>query len=120
MGCGYRYAQKYLWVTCAFVYTYHKESSSKLKHVIKGGMTGMIIDLFTCNKTEAIETQLKSDLEEFAIHGLCMLVVAYEELNGDDPKAEGSRFKFIGLLCILQSSSHLPCSLVCHCICWPN
>jgi H+-transporting ATPase len=78
----------------------------------------MIINLFTCNKTEAIETQLKSDLEEFVICGLCALAVAYEELNGDDPKAEGSRFEFIGLLCILQSSLYLPCLLVCHCIHW--
>jgi H+-transporting ATPase len=81
--------------------TYLEESSGKLKRVTKG-MTGIIIELCTRNKTEEIENKLEADVEEFATRGLRALAVAYEELDGDDPEAEGNGFELIGLLAIFD------------------
>ncbi|PFH48153.1 hypothetical protein AMATHDRAFT_76881 [Amanita thiersii Skay4041] len=81
--------------------TYLEESSGKLKRVTKG-MTGIIIDLCTRNKTEEIQDRLEADVEEFALRGLRALAVAYEELDGDDPAAEGNGFELIGLLAIFD------------------
>ncbi|KDR79899.1 hypothetical protein GALMADRAFT_242014 [Galerina marginata CBS 339.88] len=79
--------------------TYREESSGKLKRVTKG-MTGIIIELCTRNKTEDVENRLEKDVEEYAARGLRALAVAYEELDGDDPEAEGNGFELIGLLAI--------------------
>jgi len=79
--------------------TYREEATGKLKRVTKG-MTGMIIELCTRNKTEAIENKLEKDVEDYAIRGLRALAVAYEELDGDDFEAEGNGFELIGLLAI--------------------
>ena len=79
--------------------TYREESTGKLKRVTKG-MTGIIIELCTRNKTEALEDQLEKDVEEYAVRGLRALAVAYEELLGDDPSEEGNGFELIGLLTI--------------------
>ncbi|KAN0084076.1 hypothetical protein V8E55_007580 [Tylopilus felleus] len=81
--------------------TYLEESSGKLKRVTKG-MTGIIIELCTRNKTEEVENKLEADVEEFATRGLRALAVAYEELDGDDPEAEGNGFELIGLLAIFD------------------
>jgi H+-transporting ATPase len=81
--------------------TYREEASGKLKRATKG-MTGMIIEKCTRNKTEEIENRLEADVEEFAMRGLRALAVAYEELEGDDPKAEGNGFELIGLLAIFD------------------
>jgi H+-transporting ATPase len=81
--------------------TYREEASGKLKRVTKG-MTGIIIDLCTRNKTEEIESRLEPDVEEFASRGFRTLAVAYEELDGDDPEAEGNGFELIGLLPIFD------------------
>ncbi|KAG6888988.1 hypothetical protein C0992_006864 [Termitomyces sp. T32_za158] len=81
--------------------TYREESTGKLKRVTKG-MTGMIIELCTRNKTEEVENQLEADVEEFATRGLRALAVAYEELDGNDPEAEGNGFELIGLLAIFD------------------
>lgn len=81
--------------------TYREESSGRLKRVTKG-MTGIIIELCTRNKTEDIENRLEADVEEFASRGLRALAVAYEELEGDDPEAEGNGFELIGLLAIFD------------------
>ncbi|KAH0826739.1 hypothetical protein J3R83DRAFT_5144 [Lanmaoa asiatica] len=81
--------------------TYLEESSGKLKRVTKG-MTGIIIELCTRNKTEKVENKLEADVEEFATRGLRALAVAYEELDGDDPEAEGNGFELIGLLAIFD------------------
>ncbi|KAF8546022.1 hypothetical protein OG21DRAFT_1491664 [Imleria badia] len=51
---------------------YLEESSGKLKHVTKG-MTGIIIELCTHNKTDEIVNKLEADVEEFASRGLCAL-----------------------------------------------
>jgi H+-transporting ATPase len=83
--------------------TYLEESSGKLKRVTKD-MMGIIIELCTCNKTDEIENKLEYDVEEFTTHGLCALAVAqaFEELEGDDPEAEGNAFELIGLLAIFD------------------
>ena len=49
--------------------TYLEESSGKLKRATKG-MTGIIIELCSRNKTSEIEDQLENDVEEFARRGL--------------------------------------------------
>ncbi|KAF5356792.1 hypothetical protein D9756_006760 [Leucocoprinus leucothites] len=81
--------------------TYLEESTGKLKRVTKG-MTGIIIELCTRNKTEEQENKLEADVEEYATRGLRALAVAYEELEGDDPEAEGNGFELIGLLAIFD------------------
>ena len=65
-------------------------------------MTGIIIELCTRNKTEALESKLEADVEEYATRGLRALAVAYEEVDGDDHKAEGNGFELIGLLAIFD------------------
>ena len=79
--------------------TYREEATGKLKRVTKG-MTGIIIELCTRNKTEEQENRLEADVEEFALRGLRALAVAYEEVDGDDFEAEGNGFELIGLLAI--------------------
>ncbi|KAF9447220.1 plasma membrane H+-transporting ATPase [Macrolepiota fuliginosa MF-IS2] len=81
--------------------TYLEESTGKLKRVTKG-MTGIIIELCTRNKTEEQENRLEADVEEYATRGLRALAIAYEELDGDDPEAEGNGFELIGLLAIFD------------------
>ncbi|KAH8101094.1 plasma-membrane proton-e [Cristinia sonorae] len=81
--------------------TYREESSGKLKRVTKG-MTGIIIELCSRNKTEEIENRLEADVEEFAQRGLRALAVAYEEVDGDDFESEGNGFELIGLLAIFD------------------
>ncbi|EJU02272.1 plasma-membrane proton-e [Dacryopinax primogenitus] len=81
--------------------TYREESTGKLKRVTKG-MTGIIVEHCTRNKTEEIENRLEADVEEFAARGLRALAVAYEELDGQDPAAEGNGFELIGLLAIFD------------------
>ncbi|KAI0628694.1 plasma membrane H+-transporting ATPase [Trametes polyzona] len=81
--------------------TYLEESTGKLKRVTKG-MTGIIIELCTRNKTEELENRLEADVEEFAQRGLRALAVAYEEVDGTDPEGEGNGFELIGLLAIFD------------------
>jgi len=81
--------------------TYREEATGKLKRVTKG-MTGIIIELCTRNKSEELENRLEADVQEFAVRGLRALAVAYEELDGDDHEAEGNGFELIGLLSIFD------------------
>jgi len=81
--------------------TYREESSGKIKRVTKG-MTGIIIDLCTRNKTEELENKLEADVEEYATRGLRALAVAYEEVDGEEHDAEGNGFELIGLLAIFD------------------
>jgi len=81
--------------------TYREESTGKLKRVTKG-MTGIIVELCSRNKTEDIENKLETDVEEFAMRGLRALAVAFEEVEGDDFEAEGNGFELIGLLPIFD------------------
>ncbi|KZT37013.1 plasma membrane H+-transporting ATPase [Sistotremastrum suecicum HHB10207 ss-3] len=81
--------------------TYREESTGKLKRVTKG-MTGIIVELCTRNKTDEIENRLEADVEEFASRGLRALAVAYEELDHTDHEGEGNGFELIGLLAIFD------------------
>jgi H+-transporting ATPase len=81
--------------------TYLEESSGKLKRVTKG-MTGVIIEICTRNKTEELENQLEADVEDFAARGLRALAVAYEEVDGTNPEADGNGFELIGLMSIFD------------------
>ncbi|KIK02428.1 hypothetical protein K443DRAFT_521517 [Laccaria amethystina LaAM-08-1] len=81
--------------------TYREESSGKLKRVTKG-MTGIVIELCTRNKTDELENTLEHDVEEYASRGLRALAVAYEELDSDNFEAEGHGFELIGLLAIFD------------------
>lgn len=81
--------------------TYREEASGKLKRVTKG-MTGIIIELCTRNKTDELENRLEADVEEFASRGLRALAIAYEELEDEDHEAEGNGFELIGLLAIFD------------------
>ena len=81
--------------------TYREESTGKLKRVTKG-MTGIIIELCSRNKTEEIENRLEADVEDYAARGLRALAVAYEELDHDDHEGEGNGFELIGLLSIFD------------------
>jgi H+-transporting ATPase len=81
--------------------TYREESTGQLKRVTKG-MTGIIVELCSRNKTEDIENRLEADVEEFAMRGLRALAVAFEEVDGDDHEAEGNGFELIGLLPIFD------------------
>ncbi|KEP45166.1 plasma membrane H+-transporting ATPase, partial [Rhizoctonia solani 123E] len=81
--------------------TYREESSGKLKRVTKG-MTGIIIELCSLNKTEEVENQLEADVTDFASRGIRGLAVAYEELDHDNFESEGNGFELIGLLAIFD------------------
>jgi H+-transporting ATPase len=81
--------------------TYREEATGKLKRVTKG-MTGIIIELCTRNKTEDLENRLEADVEEYASRGLRALAVAFEEVDGDDFEAEGNGYELIGLLSIFD------------------
>lgn len=81
--------------------TYREESTGRLRRVTKG-MTGIIIELCTRNKTDEIENRLEADVEEFATRGLRALAVAFEELDHDDHEGEGNGFELVGLLAIFD------------------
>jgi len=85
--------------------TYLDERDGKLRRATKG-MTGIIIELCSRNKTSALEDQLEADVEEFARRGLRALAVAYEDVNGTDPaaakEAQGNGFELVGLLSIFD------------------
>ncbi|KAJ7094405.1 hypothetical protein C8R44DRAFT_645477 [Mycena epipterygia] len=81
--------------------TYREEATGRLKRVTKG-MTSKIIELCSRNRTEDLEDRLEAGVKEYAKRGLRALAVAYEELDGDDPMAEGNGFELIGLLAIFD------------------
>lgn len=74
---------------------------NKLKRATKG-MTGIIIELCSRNKTSELEDRLEADVEEFARRGLRALAVAYEDVLGETPDAPGSGFELVGLLSIFD------------------
>ncbi|KAL7420499.1 plasma membrane H+-ATPase [Cryptotrichosporon argae] len=73
----------------------------KLKRATKG-MTGIIIELCSRNKTSELEDRLEADVEEFATRGLRALAVAYEDVMGDQKDSEGNGFELVGLLSIFD------------------
>lgn len=81
--------------------TYLEEATGKVKRVSKG-MTGVIIDLCSRNKTEAQEMALENDVEEFANRGLRALAVAYEDVPDGTKEGPGTGFELVGLLAIFD------------------
>ncbi|PLW15227.1 hypothetical protein PCANC_11524 [Puccinia coronata f. sp. avenae] len=81
--------------------TYLEEATGKMKRVSKG-MTGVIIELCTRNKTEEVENQLEADVEEFARRGLRALAVSFEDVPSNDKDAPGNGFELVGLLAIFD------------------
>ncbi|KAJ6624073.1 hypothetical protein B0H10DRAFT_2162340 [Mycena sp. CBHHK59/15] len=81
--------------------TYRAKGSGKLQRVAKG-MAGHIIERCTRNRTAALEDQFGADLEECARRGMRVVSVAHEELEGDDPEADGNGFELVGLLGLLK------------------
>ena len=57
---------------------------------------------------EELENTLEADIEEFTSRGLRALAVAYVELEGDDPEADGNGFELIGLLAIFNPRVTIP------------
>ncbi|GAA5846885.1 hypothetical protein JCM5353_004843, partial [Sporobolomyces roseus] len=81
--------------------TYIEESTGKMKRVTKG-MTGIIIELCSRNKTAEVEDQLENDVEEFAMRGLRALAVATEDVPSNNKDDEGNGFELVGLLAIFD------------------
>lgn len=81
--------------------TYIEESTGKMKRVTKG-MTGIIIELCSRNKTAEVEDQLERDVEEFAMRGLRALAVATEDVPSNNKDDEGNGFELVGLLAIFD------------------
>lgn len=81
--------------------TYVENATGKMKRVTKG-MTGIIIELCSRNKTAELEDLLEKDVEEFARRGLRALAVAYEEVPANDKEAAGTGFELIGLMSIFD------------------
>lgn len=81
--------------------TYREVASGKVKRVAKG-MTGIIIDLCSRNKTEEQELALENDVEEFANRGLRALAVAVEDVPSGEAEGEGNGYELIGLLAIFD------------------
>ncbi|KAJ7168515.1 hypothetical protein C8R46DRAFT_1091902 [Mycena filopes] len=77
--------------------TYRTKGSTQLKRVAKG-MVGHIAEICTRNFTNAVQDVFEADLEAFSDRGMGTLAVAYEELEGDDPLADGNGFEIAGLL----------------------
>ncbi|PWN52859.1 plasma-membrane proton-e [Violaceomyces palustris] len=85
--------------------TYLEEATGKVKRVTKG-MTSVIIDLCTRNKTTQQEDALEADVEEFANRGLRGLAVAFEDVPSGDKEGEGTGFELLGLLAIFDPPRH--------------
>ncbi|KDE03166.1 Plasma membrane (H+) ATPase [Microbotryum lychnidis-dioicae p1A1 Lamole] len=81
--------------------TYIEESTGKMKRVTKG-MTGVIIELCSRNKSHEVEDQLEKDVEEFAARGLRALAVAFENVPSGNHEDRGDGFELIGLLAIFD------------------
>lgn len=81
--------------------TYLEEATGQMKRASKG-MTGVILDLCTRNKTQAQEAALEHDVEEFANRGLRALAVAFEDVPNGDKEAAGNGFELVGLLAIFD------------------
>ncbi|KAJ7194595.1 plasma membrane H+-transporting ATPase [Mycena pura] len=81
--------------------TYREEATGRLKRVTKG-IPPKIMELCSRNVTEDLADRLAAGVKEYAKRGLRALAVAYEEVDGDDPLAEGNGYELIGLLAIFD------------------
>ena len=67
-------------------------------HRISKGMSHVVLDLCTRDKTNERINQLNADVDEFAQRGLRALAVAIEDVPGGQTEGGGNGFKLIGLL----------------------
>ncbi|GAA5856638.1 hypothetical protein JCM9279_006015 [Rhodotorula babjevae] len=81
--------------------TYTVDSTGEMKRATKG-MTGIIIELCSRNKTAEVEDQLEKDVEEFAARGLRALAVAIEDVPSGNKDEPGNGFELVGLLAIFD------------------
>ncbi|KAJ1966444.1 hypothetical protein GGI12_000088 [Dipsacomyces acuminosporus] len=85
--------------------TYRRLSDNTVHRVSKG-MTQMILELSTRDKTDEIVDRLHADVDEFARRGLRALAVAEESVPSGDVEAPGTGFRLIGLLPIFDPPRH--------------
>ncbi|KAF9979015.1 plasma membrane H+-ATPase [Actinomortierella ambigua] len=85
--------------------TYRRLSDNTVHRVSKG-MSSIILDLCTRNKTEEQIAQMHADVDEFADRGLRALAVAYEEVPSGQKDGPGNGFTLIGLLPIFDPPRH--------------
>ncbi|KAF9913719.1 plasma membrane H+-ATPase [Lobosporangium transversale] len=85
--------------------TYRRLSDNTVHRVSKG-MSSIILDLCTRDKTEALVAQMHADVDEFARRGLRALAVAMESVPGGTKDAPGTGFTLIGLLPIYDPPRH--------------
>ncbi|GAA5993451.1 hypothetical protein JCM10908_002196 [Rhodotorula pacifica] len=81
--------------------TYTVDATGEMRRATKG-MTGIIIELCSRNKTAEVEDQLEKDVEEFAARGLRALAVAVEDVPSGNKDDQGNGFELIGLLAIFD------------------
>ncbi|KAI8081929.1 E1-E2 ATPase-domain-containing protein [Gilbertella persicaria] len=77
--------------------TYRDIAENKVYRVTKG-MSHMILDLCSRDKTDATIKALNDDVDEFARRGLRALAVAIDEIPNGQVDGEGIGFKLVGLL----------------------
>ncbi|KAI1318967.1 plasma membrane H+-ATPase [Mortierella claussenii] len=85
--------------------TYRRLSDNTVHRVSKG-MSSIILDLCTRNKTEDQIAQMHADVDEFARRGLRALAVAMEEVPEGLKDSPGTGFTLIGLLPIYDPPRH--------------
>jgi H+-transporting ATPase len=77
--------------------TYRTRDSPRLKRLDKG-FPGHVIDKCSRNQTATLVDRVEAELEDCARRGGRPLMLAYEELEGDDLDADGNGFELIGML----------------------
>ncbi|KAG0209023.1 plasma membrane H+-ATPase [Mortierella sp. GBA30] len=85
--------------------TYRRLSDNTVHRVSKG-MSSIILDLCTRNKTDDQIAQMHADVDEFARRGLRALAVAMEEVPEGQKDSAGTGFTLIGLLPIYDPPRH--------------
>ncbi|CAM0141757.1 unnamed protein product [Umbelopsis sp. WA50703] len=75
----------------------YKDKDRVVRRVTKG-MSQMILDLCTRDKTEEQVKSLEYDVDEYARRGLRALAVAVDEVPSGNVEDEGKGFRLIGLL----------------------
>ncbi|KAG0354592.1 plasma membrane H+-ATPase [Gamsiella multidivaricata] len=85
--------------------TYRRLSDNTVHRVSKG-MSSIILDLCTRNKTEEQVAQMHADVDDFARRGLRALAVAMEEVPEGQVESPGTGFTLIGLLPIYDPPRH--------------
>ncbi|KAF8980329.1 plasma membrane H+-ATPase [Entomortierella lignicola] len=84
----------------------YRRLADNTTHRVTKGMSSIILDLCTRNKTEEQITQMHADVDEFARRGLRALAVAMEEVPEGLKDSPGTGFTLIGLLPIYDPPRH--------------